>query len=141
MGSSISSSPRSRRSRDFHHEKKPALVKGYHQGFKLTSTTSRIIKQANNNMSLQATAMPLTTTTTDSIPSTTNKNEPTTKQQLEASTTSGMEGEGSSSSSETKERNVTAFHQIVWPILEKEGGWTLVRIEPSLLYILLLDFL
>jgi len=81
-------------------------------------------------MSSQATAM------TDNIPANNNNiNEPTstTKQQLlESSTISGMEGKGggsssSSSSLDIKERNVTAFYQVVWPLLEKEGGWTLVK--------------
>ncbi len=70
--------------------------------------------------------------TTTPIPLNPNTTEPTTgavssstKQQLELHTTSGMEG--SDKDKDTKERNVTAFYNVVWPILEKEGGWTLVR--------------
>ena len=45
-----------------------------------------------------------------------------------------MEGsEGSDKDKDTKERNVSAFYNVVWPILEKEGGWTLVRVNTALL--------
>ena len=57
-----------------------------------------------------------------------------TKQQLELHTTTGMEGSGSDNNTDTKERNVTAFYNVVWPILEKEGGWTLVRVNILLFY-------
>ena len=80
---------------------------------------------------------------TTPIPLNPNTTEPTTgavsisctKQQLELHTTSGM-AEGSASgpdTKDTKERNVTAFYNVVWPILEKEGGWTLVRVNTALL--------
>ena len=75
--------------------------------------------QATNSMPPSTTEQP--TTVADSS---------CTKQQLEWHTTSGM-AEGSASgpdTKDTKERNVTAFYNVVWPILEKEGGWTLVRI-------------
>ncbi len=42
----------------------------------------------------------------------------TRKQRLESITTSGMNGE---------QRTIDAFYEVMWPILEKEGGWTLVR--------------
>ena len=75
---------------------------------------------------------------TTPIPLTESTTEPTgavsssTKQQLELHTTSGMKG----SDKDTKERNVSAFYKVVWPILEKEGGWTLVRFCFIFVYVL-----
>jgi hypothetical protein len=45
----------------------------------------------------------------------------TRKQRLEAMSTIGMKGQ----------RTIDAFYDVMWPILEKEGGWTLVRIMPK----------
>ena len=84
--------------------------------------------------SLQATnSMPPSTTE----PTNTVAVSSSTKQQLELHTTSGMKGSASGPDTKDtkKERNVTAFYNVVWPILEKEGGWTLVRfIDILLLY-------
>jgi len=38
-----------------------------------------------------------------------------------------MGGSGDTTTSNNEQRNVDAFYQVVWPFLEKEGGWTLVR--------------
>ena len=83
--------------------------------------------------SLQATnSMPPSTTE----PTNTVAVSSSTKQQLELHTTSGMEGSLNAldKDKDTKERNVTAFYNVVWPILEKEGGWTLVRVNILLFY-------
>mmetsp|Transcript_21193 Transcript_21193/g.33296 ORF Transcript_21193/g.33296 Transcript_21193/m.33296 type:complete len:669 (-) Transcript_21193:52-2058(-) len=54
------------------------------------------------------------------------------KQLFESTTTSGMGG-GSSNNDDTTttdnstKRNIDAFYQVLWPVLEKEGGWTLVK--------------
>jgi hypothetical protein len=60
---------------------------------------------SNNNNNTNST---MTTTTTR-------------KQRLEAMSTIGMKGQ----------RTIDAFYDVMWPILEKEGGWTLVRIMPK----------
>ena len=83
--------------------------------------------------SLQGTTpMPLTEDTTEP---TTGAVSSSTKQQLEWHTTFGMEG-SLSNALDTKERNVSAFYNVVWPILEKEGGWTLVRFCFVFVYVL-----
>ena len=41
---------------------------------------------------------------------------------FESTTTKGM---GPNSSSE--QDNVDAFYKVLWPVLEKDGGWSLVR--------------
>ncbi|KAK1732349.1 hypothetical protein QTG54_016979 [Skeletonema marinoi] len=74
-------------------------------------------------------AKPLTTsaigTTAENTP---NNNEAEQRKQLfESTTTSGMGGSGDTTTSNNEQRNVDAFYQVVWPVLEKEGGWTLVK--------------
>mmetsp|Transcript_32399 Transcript_32399/g.48312 ORF Transcript_32399/g.48312 Transcript_32399/m.48312 type:complete len:614 (-) Transcript_32399:34-1875(-) len=38
-----------------------------------------------------------------------------------------MGGSGDTTTSNNEQRNIDAFYQVVWPVLEKEGGWTLVK--------------
>lgn len=52
----------------------------------------------------------------------------TRKQRLEAMSTIGMKGQ----------RTIDAFYDVMWPILEKEGGWTLVRIMPKYTIIIII---
>lgn len=50
------------------------------------------------------------------------------KQLFESATTSGMGGgsEDDTDTTDTTKKNVDAFYQVLWPVLEKEGGWTMV---------------
>ncbi len=50
------------------------------------------------------------------------------KQLFDSTTTSGMGGGSSNNDDNSTKRNVDAFYQVLWPVLEKEGGWTLVRL-------------
>ncbi len=52
------------------------------------------------------------------------------KQLFESATTSGMGGGSDENNTDTAstKKNVDAFYQVMWPVLEKEGGWTLVRL-------------
>ena len=85
-------------------------------------------------------AKPLTTSAVDSTAENTpNNNEAEQRKQLfESTTTSGMGGSGDTTDN-NEQRNVDAFYQVVWPVLEKEGGWTLVRFYCSIFLVVCVE--